>query len=242
MAEFIFEDWGLIDYQEALEKQQNLFSEALERKQSGRKVQNRIIFCEHPHVLTLGKNANRQNVLFSDKLLSEKGISLVRTERGGDVTYHGPGQLVVYPILDLESLGLGLKQYIETIEDIVIQLLKEEYEIRAERMPGATGVWLDTENPALVRKICAIGVKSSRYVTMHGLALNVNTDLSRFSLINPCGFTDKGVTSVARELNAPQDLAQCRNAFRKYFQQIIRSANAGGGLNGAKARKHEGAK
>lgn len=216
-----FEDWGLIDYQKALERQQKLFSEALEQKQSGQKVQNRIIFCEHPHVLTLGKNADQQNVLFSEKILSEKGISLVRTERGGDVTYHGPGQLVVYPIIDLESFGRGLKQYIETLEEIVIQLLREEYKIRSERMPGATGIWLDTKNPALIRKIGAIGVKSSRYVTMHGLALNVNTDLSYFSLINPCGFIDKGVTSVARELNAPQDLTQCRNAFQRLAEKLF---------------------
>ena len=216
-----FEDWGLIDYQQALVKQQKLFSEALEQKQSGQKVHNRIVFCEHPHVLTLGKNANRQNVLFSDEILSEKGISLFQTERGGDVTYHGPGQLVVYPILDLESLGVGLKQYIELLEEIVIRLLKEEYEIRSERMSGATGIWLDTENPALARKICAIGVKSSRYVTMHGLALNVNTDLNYFSLINPCGFIDKGVTSIARELNVVQDLERCKGAFRRIAEEVL---------------------
>lgn len=220
MAEIIFEDWGTIDYAEALKKQEMLFTKALEDKQSGKEVSNRIIFCEHPHVLTLGKHADRQNILFSGTLLSEKGVSVFQTDRGGDVTYHGPGQLVVYPILDLELFRMGLKQYISCMEDIIIELLKNKYGISSEKLSGAAGIWLDTEKPSSTRKICAIGVKSSRYVTMHGLALNVNTDLNYYSLINPCGFVDKGVTSIANELNnTPQDIDLCKKYFREISQR-----------------------
>lgn len=221
MPNIIFEDWGIIDYAEAWKKQEELFNKALHQKQSRQTVQNRIVFCEHPHVITSGKHADRQNILFPEEMLDRKGVSFFQTDRGGDVTYHGPGQLVVYPILDLETFGWGLKQYIATIEEMVIRLLKDHYGILSERLPGATGIWLDTENSARTRKICAIGIKSSRYVTMHGLALNVNTDLSYFSLINPCGFIDKGVTSVARELNTPQDMNDCKIAFRKTVESIL---------------------
>jgi lipoyl(octanoyl) transferase len=216
MSDIIFEDWGLTEYSEALKRQKILFNEALENKLSNRKVCNRIILCEHPHVLTLGKHADQHNILFSEDRLSKKGVSLYQTDRGGDVTYHGPGQLVVYPILDLETFRIGLKQYIATLEGIIIELLKTKYDISSERLSGAAGIWLDTEKPEATRKICAIGVKSSRYVTMHGLALNVNTDLSYYSLINPCGFIDKGVTSIASELtNIPQDMNLCKEYFRE---------------------------
>jgi len=202
---FHFTDWGLIPYSAAYEKQKELFDRALHAKAIRQEVNNTLIFCEHPHTITIGKNGKFSNLLFSESYLKEQGISLFYIDRGGDVTYHGPGQLVVYPIFDLESFRLGLKSYIHLLEETIIRLLAG-YNIKAERLKGATGVWLDTDQPLKTRKICAIGVKTSRYVSMHGLALNINTDLNYFRLINPCGFTDKGITSMQLELGKTVDM------------------------------------
>ncbi len=221
MAKIVFEDWGLIEYSKAWEQQQKLFSDALLTKQSGEEVCNYIILCEHSPVITLGKNANRQNILFSAEVLQQHNVSLFQTDRGGDVTFHGPGQLVVYPILDLEVFQWGLKKYISTIEDIIIRLLKKKYNIQSGRLDGAPGIWIEENNPLLARKICAVGVKSSRYITMHGLALNVNTDLSPFSFINPCGFTNNGVTSISQELDSTQDFEQCKMYFKEIAQEFF---------------------
>ena len=199
MGNLITEDWGLIDYAHAWERQETLFNQRLEQKVTGElETVDRIIFCEHPHVYTLGRSGKANNLLISEQQLQLIGASFFHIDRGGDITYHGPGQLVCYPILDLERYSLGLKEYIYLLEEAVI-LLCASYGIQATRMEKATGVWLDIDIPR-ARKICAIGVRSSRYVTMHGLALNVNTDLRYFSYINPCGFIDKGVTSLAQEL------------------------------------------
>jgi lipoyl(octanoyl) transferase len=190
-------DWGLKDYNKAWEEQERLFASILTLKQNNQPTSNYLVFCEHPHVYTLGKSGDEQNLLLNYIQLQAQHASFVQTNRGGDITYHGPGQLVGYPIFDLANFNIGLRQYIEIIEDSIIELLAL-YGLRGERMSGATGVWLDAFTPH-ARKMCAIGVRSSRYVTMHGFALNISTDLSYFSHINPCGFTDKGVSSLSHE-------------------------------------------
>ncbi|MDR0232234.1 MAG: lipoyl(octanoyl) transferase LipB [Dysgonamonadaceae bacterium] len=215
-----FIDWGIIPYSTAYEKQKELFEQALNAKSNNQKVNNTLIFCEHPHVITVGKNGKFSNLLYSENILKDKGVSLFHINRGGDVTYHGPGQLVVYPIFNLESFQLGLKSYIHLLEEVIIRLLAG-YGIKSERLEGASGVWLDTDNPQKARKICAIGVKTSRYVTMHGLALNINTDLNYFRLINPCGFIDKGVTSMQIELGKEIDLNVVKKQLLEIFKDIF---------------------
>lgn len=191
-------DWGLIPYDSSWQRQTQLFDAIVAAKLSGLPYQNEIIFCEHPHVYTLGRSGKENNMLLGEEQLKAIDASLYHIDRGGDITYHGPGQLVCYPILNLEAFNLGLKAYIYLLEEAVIRVC-DSYGITAGRLEKATGVWLDGDTPR-ARKICAIGVRSSRYVTMHGLALNVNTDLRYFSYINPCGFIDKGVTSLKKEL------------------------------------------
>jgi lipoyl(octanoyl) transferase len=220
MNELEYVDWGLIPYAEAYEKQKILFEAAIERKTAREPVQNTVIFCEHPHVITIGKHGLDANLLFSEEVLDEKQIELFRVDRGGDITYHGPGQLVGYPILDLESFHIGLKEYIFRMEEAIIGLLAE-YNIKGEHFTGATGVWIDVAHPGKARKICAIGVKSSRYVTMHGFALNVSTDLDYFSLINPCGFKDKGVTSMEKELKREIDMGDVKRRLLECFVHTI---------------------
>ena len=194
----IVDDWKLIPYSQAWERQEKLFDEVVAAKAAGTSYVNRIVLCEHPHTYTLGRSGKERNMLLSDEQLQAIGATYYHIDRGGDITYHGPGQLVSYPILNLEEFGWGLKEYIYHLEEAVIQVCAS-YGIEAGRVAGATGVWLEG-GTARARKICAIGVRSSHYVTMHGLALNVNTDLRYFSYINPCGFIDKGVTSLQKEL------------------------------------------
>ncbi len=215
-----YADWGLTSYSEAYEKQKALFENTILKKNQGEKPENTLIFCEHPHVITIGKNGLFSNLLFSEQMLKEKQVELFHVDRGGDITYHGQGQLVGYPIFDLESFKLGLKDYIFRMEECIIKLL-ETYDIKSERLEGATGVWIDTDKPGKTRKICAIGVRSSRYVTMHGFALNINTDLSYFQLINPCGFIDKGVTSMAVELQKDVDFEEVKEKLLKLFLEYF---------------------
>ena len=215
----LFTDWGLIDYNSAFEKQEEIFSETIKSKINNQPTENNLIFCEHPHVYTLGKSGDEHNMLLNYIQLQANDAIFVKTNRGGDITYHGPGQVVGYPIFDLANFNLGLKQYIFKIEEAIIQTLLQ-YSINTSRLDGATGVWLDVGLPNC-RKICAIGVRSSRYVTMHGFALNVNTDLQYFNHINPCGFVDKGVTSMAKELGKTinfEDLKLClkQNIIREF--------------------------
>jgi len=217
MNKLTFIDWGLIPYSEAYQKQKELFDAAIRQKSEQKEVHNVVVFCEHPHVITIGKNGSTSNILFQEQTLKEKQVELYHVDRGGDVTYHGPGQLVGYPILDLEAFHIGLKDYIFLLEEIIIQLL-DQYAIKGERLTGAAGVWIQADEPQKVRKIAAIGVKSSRYVTMHGFALNISTDLSYFGLINPCGFTDKGVTSLEKELNCKVDIEQLKEKLEKIFR------------------------
>lgn len=191
-------DWNLIPYAEAWQRQTEWFDALVSSKQEGKRYENHIILCEHPHVYTLGRSGKENNMLLSEAQLEKIGATLYHIDRGGDITYHGPGQLVCYPILNLEDFDLGLKEYVHLLEEAVIRVCSS-YGITAGRLEKATGVWLDG-NTVKARKICAIGVRSSHYVTMHGLALNVNTDLRYFSYIHPCGFIDKGVTSLQQEL------------------------------------------
>jgi lipoyl(octanoyl) transferase len=178
--------------------------------------ENYLLFVEHPHVYTLGKSGDEQNLLLNYIQLQAKEATFFHTDRGGDITYHGPGQLVGYPIFDLENFGIGLRKYIFLMEEAIIKTIAE-YGLTGSRDEKATGVWLDA-GISHARKICAIGVKSSRFVTMHGFALNVNTDLTYFQHINPCGFTDSGVTSIEKELGAKQDFEAVK---KKVLEKMI---------------------
>jgi lipoyl(octanoyl) transferase len=205
----IFEDLGVGEYKQIWDYQEKLMQRVISQKNKKKneaeaESDNYLLFVEHPHVYTLGKSGSEQNLLLNYIQLQAEHASFVRTNRGGDITYHGPGQIVGYPIFDLENFGIGLRKYIELIEEAVILVLAE-YGLTGRRDNKATGVWIDADTPN-ARKICAIGVKSSRYVTMHGFALNVNTDLRYFQHINPCGFTDRGVTSLENELKQKVDI------------------------------------
>ncbi|MGC3979490.1 MAG: lipoyl(octanoyl) transferase LipB [Paludibacteraceae bacterium] len=197
-------DWGVIEYNEAWKKQEEIFNDTISKKQANQPTENYLILCEHPHVYTLGKSGDESNLLLNYLQLQARNATFVHTNRGGDITYHGPGQVVGYPILDLENLKIGLRQYIYNVEEAIIQTL-EMYGITGKRLQGASGVWLDMEK-SNCRKICAIGVRSSKFVTMHGFALNANTQLEYFNYINPCGFVDKGVTSISKELGVEIDV------------------------------------
>ena len=212
-------DWGLTEYNDAWNRQEELFNAIIEKKLQNQSTDNYLIFCEHPHVYTLGKSGDEHNMLLNYIQLQAKDATFVKTNRGGDITYHGPGQIVGYPIFDLANFQLGLKQYIYNVEEAIINTLSL-YGISSTRLEGATGVWLDVGKP-LCRKICAIGVRSSRYVTMHGFALNVNTDLSYFGHINPCGFVDKGVTSMQKELGHVVDFEELKSLLRKELEKIF---------------------
>ena len=218
MIEFV--DWNTIAYSQAYEQQKDLFEKAIQNKKNQIPVQNKFIFCEHLPVITIGKNGQFSNLLFSKQKLQEKGIELYQVDRGGDVTYHGPGQIVAYPILDLEVFHLGLKEYIFLLEEGIIQTLAF-YGMKGERLENASGVWLDVNQPEKIRKIAAIGVRSSRYITMHGFALNVNTDLSHFKYINPCGFVDKGVTSMEKELGSAIEIKKIKDQLMKIYQELF---------------------
>jgi lipoyl(octanoyl) transferase len=207
MVEII--DKGYIDYETARNFQLELFNQSLLHKKNGNLPSSFFILCEHPPVYTIGKSGSEANILLNEEML---GAPVFKIERGGDVTFHGPGQIVGYPILDLEQMNMGLKQYIEALEEVIIQTIAQ-YGLNGKRITSASGVWIDA-GTAKERKICAIGVRASRYITMHGFAFNVNTDLSWFQKINPCGFTDKGVTSLSHELGVQQD-------FPKVKQQVI---------------------
>lgn len=214
-------DWGLIEYNEAWTKQETLFSGSIEKKEQNVPTENYLVFCEHPHVYTLGKSGDEQNMLLNYIQLQAKNATFVHSNRGGDITYHGPGQVVGYPIFDLANFNLGLKQYIHNIEEAIIKMLAS-YNIKSTRLDGATGVWLDV-GLSTCRKICAIGVRSSRYVTMHGFALNVNTQLEYFNYINPCGFIDKGVTSMEKELGQKLDMEDLKLRLKCSIEEVFLS-------------------
>lgn len=201
-----FKDLGIVRYDKAYRIQNKLFKEKIKHKNNGTENIFDVLICEHPHVYTIGKSGNVNNLLIDKAFLTKVDATYFKSDRGGDITYHGPGQLVVYPILDLDVLNMGTKDYIFALEYMIIDVLKE-YGIKGEISEGNIGVWLDV-GTANERKICSIGVKVSRGITMHGFALNVNTDLTYFSHINPCGFVDKGVTSMKKELGNEIDFKE----------------------------------
>ncbi|MBV6404142.1 MAG: Octanoyltransferase [Flavobacteriales bacterium] len=216
-----FRDLGPIDYAAAWALQKELFEGTVAIKLENRSrpadgqrpTRDHLLFCEHPHVYTLGKSGRQDHLLLDEQGLREKGVHFFPIDRGGDITYHGPGQLVVYPIFDLDHHFTDIHRFLRTLEEAVIGTL-EAFGIRAGRIDGLTGVWLDADDPARARKICAFGIRASRWVTMHGLAFNVNTDLAYFGHIVPCGIADKGVTSLARELGGPVDMEQVKQRMK----------------------------
>lgn len=214
-----YENLGLIDYKEAWDYQEKLFRATVDHKikvrngETNEATKNYILFCEHPHVFTLGKSGDKQNLLLNDTTLAQNNATYYEINRGGDITYHGPGQLVVYPIFDLDHFFSDIHKYLRFLEESVILTLKE-YGIEAGRSDGLTGVWIDEDKPT-ARKICAIGVKSSRWVTMHGIGFNVNSDLSYFSHIIPCGIQDKAVTSMEKELGRKVDMTELSGILKQ---------------------------
>ena len=223
-----YEDLGLIDYKQCWDYQEDLFSEILAVKSANRKedkldaTKNHLLFCEHPHVYTLGKSGDKTNLLVNEDYLKSRGATFYKINRGGDITYHGPGQIVGYPILDLDNFFTDIHKYLRFLEEAVILTLKE-YGLASERSPGETGVWFDT-GTSNARKICALGVKSSRWVTMHGFALNVNSDLSYFGNIIPCGITDKSVTSLQKELGEKLDVDEVKNKLKAHLIELFEMA------------------
>ena len=223
--EVIFQDWGLMDYQAAWDKQEVIFAATVDLKTQNRNngtelpVPNHLIFVEHPHVYTLGKSGKPENLLLDEAGLKQSNASYHKINRGGDITYHGPGQLVGYPILDLDNFFTDIHLYLRTLEEAVILTLAD-YGIPSGRYAGFTGVWLDADNEK-ARKICALGVRCSRWVTMHGLAFNVNTDLNYFKNIIPCGIDDKDVTSMERELGFKLDMEEVKLKLREHICNLF---------------------
>jgi lipoyl(octanoyl) transferase len=223
-----FIDLGLIDYGEAWTYQTKLFEKTLAVKVQNRglaedqqlQTANSLIFCEHPHVYTLGKTGKEENLLLKKDELANAGATFYHVNRGGDITYHGPGQIVAYPIIDLENFFTDIHQYMRLLEESVIQTC-EAYNIKAGRIKGLTGVWIDFEDEKNARKICALGVKTSRWVTMHGLAFNINSDLSYFGHIIPCGIDDKAVTSLQQELGAEQNISEVASILQKNIVELF---------------------
>lgn len=212
-------DLGSEEYKNSWEIQENYHAEIVKGKANSEQVAGKLIFVEHPHVYTLGKSGQQNNLLINNEFLKRINATYYQSNRGGDITYHGPGQIVGYPIFDLEALNMGVKEYIGKMEQAIIDTLKE-YNIEATRLEGATGVWLDVGTSG-ARKICAIGVRISKAVSMHGFALNVNTDLNYFSHINPCGFVDKGVTSMEKELGKQLDFEEVKLKLKNQLTGIF---------------------
>jgi lipoyl(octanoyl) transferase len=223
-----FIDLGIIEYQNAWDHQTNLFNQILDVKKRNRELSineqeatnNYLLFCEHPHVYTLGKSGSEKNLLINKEELHTINASYFPINRGGDITYHGPGQLVAYPVLDLENFFTDIHKYMRLLEESVIQTLYE-FNIESGRISGLTGVWIDPEHKTNPRKICALGVKTSRWVTLHGLALNVSTDLKYFNNIVPCGINDKAVTSMDVELGRKVDLVQVKEILKAKMGQLF---------------------
>lgn len=221
----IFQDWGMLDYQQAWDRQESIFAETVNAKILNRNdhteipVKNHLIFVEHPHVYTLGKSGKQENLLLDEAGLADKQATYYKINRGGDITYHGPGQIVGYPILDLDNFFTDIHLYLRTLEEAVILTLAE-YGIKSGRYPGYTGVWLDPDN-VKARKISAMGVRCSRWVTMHGFAFNVNTDLRYFKNIIPCGIDDKDVTSMERELGYKPEIEEVKQVLKKHIADLF---------------------
>ncbi|NBP67339.1 MAG: lipoyl(octanoyl) transferase LipB [Cytophagia bacterium] len=223
-----FTDLGLIDYKEAWDYQASLFNDILAIKSNNRNLpeeeqaitKNFLLFCEHPHVYTLGKSGDSKNLLLDEAALKAVSASYYHINRGGDITYHGPGQLVVYPVIDMENFFTDIHKYMRLLEEAVI-LTCQSYGIESTRIPGLTGVWLGDAEHQNERKICALGVKTSRWVTMHGLAFNINTDLNYFNHIVPCGIDDKAVTSLQKELGRTIEMNEVKAHMKKHLTSLF---------------------
>jgi len=226
-----YEDWEMIDYKSAWDLQETILQKNVAIKTNWRNqntnqpistlpTTHHLIFCEHEHVYTLGKSGDIGNVLLSENELDQQNIQFFKTNRGGDITYHGKGQLVGYPILDLEKFKTDIGLYLRNIEEVIILSIKE-FGIIGQRSIGETGVWIDADIPGKERKICAMGVRCSRWITMHGFALNVNTDLNYFSNIIPCGIQGKNVTSVEKEINHKVDPEEMKNIVKQKFEKVF---------------------
>jgi lipoyl(octanoyl) transferase len=234
MRNVIFSDLGLIDYKEAWDFQEKLFEKIVNQKLANRDKpaneqstpENYLLFCAHPHVYTLGKTGHPENLLVNEEQLNEIHATFYKINRGGDITYHGPGQIVGYPLLDLDQFFTDIHKYLRFLEETIIRMLAE-YGIKGDRYPGYTGVWIDVNNPLKARKICAMGVRTSRWVTMHGWALNVNSDLSYFGNIVPCGIDDKAVTSMEKELGAKVNEEEVKEKLKKHFAALFECTIAG---------------
>lgn len=228
MRQVIYRDLGLIDYKKAWDEQEKLFNSVVSVKLNNRekeitqqeKTKNYLLFCEHPHVFTLGKSGSEENLLANEEQLKKNNATFYKINRGGDITYHGPGQLVAYPIFDLDHFFTDIHKYLRFLEEAVILTLKE-YGISAGRIEGLTGVWLDVNDPAKARKICAMGVKCSRWVTMHGIGFNINTQLEYFNHIIPCGISDKQVTSLSRELGGEVNMNELKEKLKLHMANIF---------------------
>lgn len=225
-VEVVFQDLGLIDYKKAWDLQERLFKEdvdlkiAIRKGEAGKSTKNYLLFCEHPHVFTLGKSGDENHLLLSDERLKEIDATYYKINRGGDITYHGPGQIVAYPIFDLDTYFFSdIHKYMRYLEEAVIRTLAD-YGVESGRVEGQTGVWLgiNTENE---RKICAMGVRASRWVTMHGIGFNINADLNYFNYIIPCGIEDKNVTSLAKELGRPIDIVEAKARLQKNIASVF---------------------
>lgn len=227
MTKVYFKNLGLIDYQQAWDFQEELFKKNVDAKIENRKAEhivipttNYLIFCEHPHVYTLGKSGDKNHLLLAENTLKQIGASFFKINRGGDITYHGPGQIVGYPILDLDFFFTDIHKYLRLLEEMIIRTLAE-YNIKAERYEGYTGVWLDAKHPQKARKICAMGVRCSRWVTMHGFAFNIYPNLDYFNNIVPCGITDKKVTSLEKELKQKINVEEVKEKLKKHFSELF---------------------
>lgn len=224
----LFQDLGLMDYKVCWDYQESLFNETIAQKIANRNLapelqietKNHLLFVEHPHVYTLGKSGDTSHLLINDHQLEEKQATYYKINRGGDITYHGPGQLVGYPILDLDHFFTDIHKYLRLLEETIILTL-DEYGIKAGRSKGETGVWLDEDNVFKTRKICAMGVRCSRWVTMHGWGFNVNSNLDYFSNIIPCGIQDKAVTSLNKELGQDVNMAEIKDKLKKHFSALF---------------------
>lgn len=220
-----FQDLGRRDYKETWDFQEQLFKSILDtkiknrREDAGLVTENHLLFVEHDHVYTLGKSGDLENLLANEQLLENLGATFYKINRGGDITYHGPGQITGYPILDLDNFFTDIHKYLRFLEEVFIKILAD-YGLKGERSDGETGVWLDVGTP-FARKICALGVRASRWVTMHGFAFNVNTNLGYFDHIIPCGIDDKAVTSLAAELKREVDLNEVKEKIKLYFSELF---------------------
>lgn len=219
-TQVLYRDLGLLEYQQAWDLQENILQQSIAQKAQGLVPAHHLLFVEHPPVYTLGKSGKREHVLIDEQEMQERQIAFFQTNRGGDITYHGPGQLVGYPIFDLEQFYRDIGRYLRELEEVIILTL-QEYGLKGERSSGETGVWLDPGIPGRARKICAMGVRCSRWITMHGFALNISNDLSYFNHIIPCGIPDKSVTSLQKELGVTLTVAEVKEKVLKKFEQVF---------------------